>query len=313
MAVKHLVAATAKTVMTNTRASASLVVTTALVGSALALTVATPVAHADVLADIRGTVSGDRAKYGPACPSLRYNQTLQDIGFARGQPIPLPDDKVNAMIASYGGQLRPFIGVGDPMAAARTDAYKKGAGPALSDCLWTEYGVSFVRDEATETSWVGIVFGKPKAVTTPPSGPGAPAPEGTQPGAGTQPGTNPGPGTPPPSVKCPTGGPQTEVPADQTCPPPTNAVRVTFDRGIGFGLWTVNVKNNAGIGGSCTYRATNANGLPGASEDFDIGPNGSASFSVPAPIATYNVVTKCAGTYDGKQVEFGNDAQTVAP
>jgi hypothetical protein len=222
-----------------------------------------------------------------------------------GQFIPDPPASIDQKIAQYGGEVRPFIGVGDPIAAATTDAYKKGAGPALSDCFLTEFGVSFVRYEPTETDWVGIVFGRPATVTAP-SGPGAPA--GTEKPAEQA----PPPPPPPPPVQCPPGGPQKEVPAGQTCPAPTNAVRVTFDRG--FGAWTVNVKNNAGIGGSCTYRATSASGLTGASQDFDITPNGSASFSVPAPapFTTYNVVTSCTGTYDGKQVEFGRDVQNVS-
>ncbi|WNG93909.1 hypothetical protein [Mycobacterium sp. ITM-2016-00318] len=72
-----------------------------------------------------------------------------------------------------------------------------------------------------------------------------------------------------------------------------------------------NVKNNAGIGGSCTYTATSQNGLPGVDRAFDIAPNGTESFSVLAPVGKYDVLTKCTGTYDGAQVEFGRDAQTV--
>jgi hypothetical protein len=280
--------------------------------------IVTPVAHADDLANLRGIVNRDRAT--TTCQALKYNQTLQDIGFAMGQFIPEPPAKIDGLIAAYGGEVRPFIGVGDPIADATTDAYKKGAGPALSDCSLTEFGVSFSRYETTETDWVGIVFGKP-SVTTPPSGPGAP---GNQQAPAEVPPVQCGPNdeTPTvpagqqckakPAVQCPPGGPQKEVPAGQKCPAPTNAVRVSFDRGFGF--WTVNVKNNAGIGGSCTYRATSASGLTGASEDFDIAPNGNASFSVPAPapFTTYTVVTKCTGTYDGQQVEFGNDTQTVS-
>lgn len=114
-----------------------------------------------------------------------------------------------------------------------------------------------------------------------------------------------------PPVDCPPGGLQKQVPAGQACPPPTNAVTVSFDRGV-FS-WTVNVKNNAGIGGDCTYRATDTGGGLGASEDFAIEPNGTASFDVPAPVLTrkYTVVTSCNGTYDGKPVEFGHNEQTV--
>ncbi|HEX2285073.1 MAG TPA: hypothetical protein VHI10_09665 [Mycobacterium sp.] len=117
---------------------------------------------------------------------------------------------------------------------------------------------------------------------------------------------------PPQTTKCPAGGPKTEVPAGEKCPPPTNAVRVTFSRGAL--QWTVNVKNNAGIGGSCTYKATGAlTGATGASNNFDIGPNGTASFPVPAPplLTTWDTVTSCTGTYEGQQVEFGHDEQQV--
>lgn len=114
-----------------------------------------------------------------------------------------------------------------------------------------------------------------------------------------------------PPVQCPPGGPQQTVPAGQTCPPPSNAISVSFDRGVP--LWTVNVKNSSGVGGSCTYRATSGTGLTGASEDFNIEPNGTASFTVPAPLplAKYTVVTTCTGTYDGKQIELGKNTQTV--
>jgi hypothetical protein len=75
----------------------------------------------------------------------------------------------------------------------------------------------------------------------------------------------------------------------------------------------VTVTNSAGIGGSCTYVATDTGGGFGHRENFDIAPNGTANFSVPAPVIsrTYNVVTSCTGTYDGQQVEFGRDEQDV--
>jgi hypothetical protein len=290
-------------VMTTTR---KVGIASAVSGLLLSLLMAAPPAHADVLADLRGTVNGDRAK--STCAPLKYNQILQDIGFAMGQFIPEPQASIDQKKAAYGGDVRPFIGVGDPMAAARTDAYKKGAGSAIHDCYFTEFGVSFVRYEPTETDWVGLVFGRP-ATVTPPSGPGAPGGTGQPPGGGEQ--KPPQPPPPPQTRQCPPGGLKPEVPVNEKCPAPTNAVTVSFDRGF---VWTVNVKNNAGIGGSCTYRATSTTGLTGASEDFDIAPNGTASFQVPAPLpfTTYNVVTKCTGTYDGQQVEFGNNSQTVS-
>lgn len=300
-----------RSVMTGKRTSASLAIVSAFVGaSVMSTTLATPIAHADVLADLRGTVTADRLKYGPACPPLKYNNLLQDIGFAQGQFIPEPREKIDGMIASYKGEVRSFIGVGDPMAAARTDAYKNGAGNLISNCNWTEYGVSFIRYEPTETDWVGIVFGKPM-YSTPPSGPDAPGGQGQ--GQGQGPAVPPPPQIPPTpqTTKCPPGGLKPEVPASEKCPAPTNAVRVTFTRG--FGQWTVNVKNNAGIGGSCSYNATSNTGLTGVNRNFDIGPNGTATLQVPAPLplTTYRVVTSCTGTYDGQLVEFGHDEQDV--
>ena len=307
--------------MTRTRALAAHIVGV-LAGLVLSMLIVVPVAHADPIADIRGTVARDRANAG--CPDLKYNQTLQDIAFGIAQPIPLPEGQINGMKAAYGGDVVYFKGTGDPMAATLTKAYANGGGGAIGDCSMTDFGVAFIRNEAYDVDdygpdFVGLVFGR-KAVTTPPSGPGAPGNQAPAEQPPVQCGPNDEQPTvpagqqckPKPPVQCPPGGPQKEVPAGQTCPAPTNAVRVTFDRGFGF--WTVNVKNNAGIGGSCTYRATSASGLTGASQDFDITPNGSASFSVPAPapFTTYNVVTSCTGTYDGKQVEFGRDVQNVS-
>jgi hypothetical protein len=61
----------------------------------------------------------------------------------------------------------------------------------------------------------------------------------------------------------------------------------------------------------CTYTATSQNGLPRVDRSFDIAPNGTESFSVLAPVGKYDVLTSCTGTYDGAQVEFGRDPQTV--
>jgi hypothetical protein len=282
-------------------------VASVVVGLLLPLFIAAPVAHADDLANLRGIVNGDRAK--STCAPLKYNQILQDLGFMQGQFIPEPQSAIDAKIRQYGGDVRSFIGVGDPIAAATTDAYNKGAGAATGDCFWTEFGVSFVRYEPTETDWVGIIFGRP-ATVTPPAGPGAPG--GAGPGAPGGPAAPAEVPQPPPPVKCPPGGPKTEVPAGEKCPAPTNAVAVTFQRG--FAQWTVDVKNNAGIGGSCTYNATDNNGLlPAVNRNFDIAPNGNANFQVPAPppFSSWNVVTVCTGTYDGQQVEFGRNQQTV--
>lgn len=285
---------------------------------AVPLAMVIPVAQADPIADIRGTVARDRANAG--CPDLKYNQTLQDIAFGIAAPIPVPDGQVNNLKGAYGGDVVYFKGTGDPYAATLTNAYRNGGGGAIGDCSFTDFGVAFIRDEAYDVDdygpdFVGLVFGK-KAAQQQQQVPAEQKPDVQKPDVVCNPDTDETATVPAgqqckpkAAVQCPPGGPQTSVPAGQKCPPPANAVKVTFDRG--FGTWGVNVKNNAGIGGSCTYTATSQVGLPGRDEAFDIAPNGTHSFNVVAPVGKYDVVTSCTGTYDGAQVEFGRDVQTV--
>lgn len=261
-----------------------------------------PVAQAEPLAEIRGTVTKDRIQAG--CPELKYNQLLQEIAFAKVFYAIHRVSNSQQLIAQYPGKVHSYVGYGDPMAAAVNHTYRMGAGDQIRDCAaWSEYGVAFIRVEDREEDYVSIVFGRPEA----------PPPE-NKPAEPPKPQEQPKPQEPPPPPpkQCPPGGLKSEVPAGQECPPPTNAVRVSFDRGLG--VWTVNVRNEAGIGGRCTYRAVSQTGLTGVNRDFDIAPNGSASFSVPAPppLTTYEVTTTCTGTYDGKQVEFGRDVQKVS-
>ncbi|MDT5003860.1 MAG: hypothetical protein QOJ24_1036 [Mycobacterium sp.] len=291
---------------------------------AVPLAMVIPVAQADPIADIRGQVAGNR---GASCPNgLNYNQTLQDIAFAVSAPIPDPPARIDGLKAQYGGEVVTFNAAGDHQAHVVNKTYQAGAGPAIGDCSMTDFGVAFIRNEAYGgdgdddfgPDFVGIVLGKkaaapagggqsgsspaqqdvpkPDVVCNPETDESATVPAGQQ-------------CKPKAPVACPPGGPQTSVPAGQKCPPPANAVKVTFNRG--FGTWGVNVKNNAGIGGSCTYTATSQNGLPGRDEAFEIAPNGTHSFDVLAPVGKYDVVTSCTGTYDGQQVEFGRDVQTV--
>jgi|GEM_PF-4578551 len=53
--------------------------------------------------------------------------------------------------------------------------------------------------------------------------------------------------------------------------------------------------------------------LPAVNKTFDLAPNGSTTFSLPAPplLSTYHVVLSCKGQFDGKSVEFGHVERDV--
>jgi hypothetical protein len=181
-------------------------------GLVLPLLVVAPVAHADSLQD------------------------LQDIAFAEADYIPAPPATVDGLKGSYNGDTRVFRGDGDPMDDALTKAYQAGAGGLIGNCDWTEYGVSFRRNENYDPEdIVGIVMGKPNSAPkqqTPADFESPTVPVGQE-------------CKPKPPVPCPPGGPKTEVPAGEKCPAPVNAIKVSFDRRLG--TWGVNVTNSAGI------------------------------------------------------------------
>jgi hypothetical protein len=82
---------------------------------------------------------------------LTYNPQLDTSAQALAVGRRLPND--------YPGAIVAFRGAGDPEPAALNDAYKKGAGPWLSRCDYTEIGASFYR--VGNQDYVGIAFGKP--------------------------------------------------------------------------------------------------------------------------------------------------------
>lgn len=241
-------------------------------------TLAMPGVHADdPLGPIRGAVNGDRSR--TACPPLGYSQALEDAAQSRAR-FQVP---AGFQPPAYNGKTTDFMGIGDPQADAINRAYQRGAGAVISECSYTEFGVGFVRDPDIERDRVVIVFGtpaKPQPTPTP-----TPAPV-----TGT--------GTSRPPV-----GPHFGE-------PPTDAVRVTFAKGL---TWTVTATNSSELAGTCTYTASGPGGGLG-NRTFDIAANGSASFQVPAPLpfAKYHVVTSCHGTFNGKDVEFGHDEQDVS-
>ncbi|KAA0100918.1 hypothetical protein CIW49_05095 [Mycolicibacterium sp. P1-18] len=257
------------------RTSVQIAIASAVLGAALLPgALATPVASADdPLGPIIGAVNRDRAN--TRCPQLNYVPALEDAAqkFARSE------NPVDGQPGNYDGRTLAFLGSGDPQAAATNSAYRRGAGPVVSSCDFTDFGVGFIRYEDRSVDVVTIVFGAP---AKPVEAPKAPDPVAASPAAAPDP------------VKV----------------PPTDAVRVSFDKGF---QWTVNVTSTADIPGSCTYAATNPV-LPGSNRNFNIGPKGSASFTVlaPPPFATYHVVVSCSGSFDGKNVEFGHVEQDVS-
>jgi hypothetical protein len=122
------------------------------------------------------------------------------------------------------------------------------------------------------------------------------------------------PPPPAPPKKCPEGSVKPEVPATENCGPPTNTVTMNISGGALSR--TVTVNNSGPLGGSCAYNATATGGIfaPPFSQTIDIGPNDQNSINVPAPPigSTYRVTLTCTGTYDGKQVQFGQAEQEVS-
>lgn len=122
------------------------------------------------------------------------------------------------------------------------------------------------------------------------------------------------PPPPAPPKKCPEGSVKPEVPATENCAAPTNTVTMNISGGAL--TRTVTVNNSGPLGGSCAYNATATSGIfaPPLSRTIDVGPNDQNSIDVPAPPigSTYRVTLTCTGTYDGKQVQFGQAQQDVS-
>lgn len=103
--------------------------------------------------------------------------------------------------------------------------------------------------------------------------------------------------------------PAPEAPEEK---PPTDAIRMTITK-QGFSVKVV-VTNSADIAGQCTYDASEASGIvPAVNRPFDIAPKGTTELSFPAPLPTqsWRVVVACSGDFNGKNVEFGRQVQTV--
>jgi hypothetical protein len=261
------------------RTPASLAIATVFVGaSVLSGALAAPVANADPLDAIRAAVNGNRA--GTPCPAYKYSGALEGAA----QKYARSEAPLDSQAAGYNGRSIGFLGSGDPQADAINSAYQRGAGGLIGNCEFTEFGVGFVRHDDREVDVVTIIFGAPPAA----------APEA-------------------PPVKAEEKPKPAEVPPPPPEVAPTNAV--TMDIKKSFLNATVSITNTSKLAGKCSYDANDVNGiLPGLHRDVNLGANGNATLTVPAPPigSTYHVVLSCKGDFNGQQVEFGHVEQDVS-
>jgi hypothetical protein len=291
----------------------------ALVIGTLTFVAGAPAAHADPLDPIRGAVNNLRAQ--SPCGPLNYSIALEGEAQARvGNKLPgVPP------AGQYNGQVVRGWYSSDPESKSIA-GLMSSSGNAIKDCRYKDFGVGMIRDTEHDFSDVAVALGIPAAPPPPPQPVQCPAGSTTPtvpagqtctaappvpcPAGSTTPTVPAGQQcTAAPKTKCPDGS---SVNAGSDCPAPTDAVSVTFNKGLG--VWTVNVANSADISGQCTYKATSDNGTPGSSKNFSIAAKGTANFTVPAPLllTSYHVVTSCTGNYNGKSVEFGHNEQDVS-
>lgn len=117
----------------------------------------------DPLQPIVKTVLGDRQRscndaggisFGPFFShSAKLEAIAQDYARHEGN---VPKEQLEGY-----GTIKAFLGTGDPQSQAINAAYKKGAGAAIGNCAFKEYGVGFMRDDKREIDFVVIVVGTP--------------------------------------------------------------------------------------------------------------------------------------------------------
>jgi hypothetical protein len=116
---------------------------------------------------------------------------------------------------------------------------------------------------------------------------------------------------PPLDPKVPVQAPAAEAPPAEK--PPTDMVRMLITPALPN--INVHVSSTAAIPGHCTYHAEEVNGLARPiDEPFDIGAKGSKdlTFLAPTPLQRWQVVLSCRGDFNGQDVEFGHQEQSVA-
>jgi hypothetical protein len=279
---------------------------------AAAAVLATPVANADELGDIRGPINGARAQ--SPCPALKYNGQLEGAAQAWVRDARALDD-VNRSLSlqrnDYPGDvLESWIASGDPTRDATN--YLIGiAGPGINDCSAVDFGVGMVRDDVTDKSFVAVIFGAPKPVVEAPKEavkcqPGSPDGDSVPFGQTCRPS---------PPVPCTEeGSPVTEVPFGQTCPAipaQTNKIQAAFGEP---GLTSVDftVTNTATLNATCDYVSTTDSLNPlvpkktTRSISVPAGQSTTTTFDGAPTLSTFNVTLNCKDA-SGKQKEpLGN-------
>jgi hypothetical protein len=280
--------------MTRKRAStASLAFATALAASAVSAMVVAPIAHADPLDAIRSAVNGNRSS--TACKAYTYSGALEGAAqaYARSESV------LDGTPGGYNGRVVPFLGSGDPQAAAINSAYRNGAGGLISNCDFTEFGVGFIRHEDREVDVVTIVFGAPAA-----------APKVVEKPAEAQ--TKP----------CEGGAP---VPIADTCPvvekevPPPSPDSITMDVQQSGSKLNIKFTNSSDVAGSCDYVASPTsldplNVLPTIRKTVQVKAKGTGALNgekAPPLGTSYHIEATCTGTFKGASVPLGGGSADV--
>jgi hypothetical protein len=274
---------------------------------AAAAVLATPVANADTLGDMRGAVNGARAQ--STCGPLNYSGQLEGAAQAWVRDARALDD-VNRSFSlqknDYPGDVRwTRIASGDPTDTA-VNSMIAGARDGINDCGAVDFGVGMVRDDVIDKSFVAVVLGAPKPVVEAPKEPvkcQAGSPDGDSVPFGQT-------CRPSPPVPCPADSPVTEVPFGQTCPvaeAQTNKIQAAFGEP---GLTSVDftVTNTATLNATCDYVSTTDSINPlvpkktTRSISVPAGQSTTTTFDGAPTLSTFNVTLTCKDT-SGKQKE----------
>jgi hypothetical protein len=243
-----------------------------------------PMAHADTMDNIRGSVNTTRSH--TTCPPLTYNPQLEAAAQAWARSS---SDDGNS--AGYAGVTTGHEN-GENDAQDSINRVNVALDATLHDCSWKDFGVGFYRDEANGWSHVAVFLGQPPAAPPPPPPPVCP--DGTTVPAGHQ---------------CPAAPVNNTPPVVKHTGKPENSLKVGVDKQSDPFNVIFTVTNAGPIDGQCTYDAKKTAGLGQAdvTQDFTLNGQETKPLTFPKPLlgATYHVVIACRGDYYGDQITFG--------